>query len=218
RDRLALAHRTLQLQGDAPHAVVQRVRVDERGYRQDHQQANRGKQPQKRAPLGRTSPAARALTAKRESRQKASVRHQRAHQGVTPMARPTGAVTRWRDGAVAGHMLMIVPSRSNTPPVQIQLTSGLTKTARLTRAVGPSPSQPASTTYRSSKGVDLNPTLVLGCCGKLSKYCFSGRKSCPFTLSTPSITRTPGGWLVWIPWAVIVYAPRLTLSPGATVA
>ena len=115
-----------------------------------------------------------------------------------------GAVTRRGETTAAGHSVTTVPNSSSTPPAQIQLTSGFTNSATEIFAVGPSPSQPPRTTYRSSNGVDRNPTRVLGCCGKLSKYCLAGRKSSPSTLSTPSMTFTPGIGFVSMPCAVTV--------------
>src|SRR5712691_11054436 len=68
---------------------------------------------------------------------------------VTTPPRGAVAATRLTDGCGVGQSVRAVPSSNSAPPVQIQLTSGLTKIARLTCAVGPSPSQLAKTTYRS---------------------------------------------------------------------
>src|SRR5262245_54181681 len=70
----------------------------------------------------------------------------RPDYGTLTAPRTAGAVERTLAGIAAGHNDTSVPSSSRTPPAQIQLTSGLTKTARLTFAAAPSPSQPASTT------------------------------------------------------------------------
>src|SRR5439155_14128970 len=137
---LTLTHRTLQLQRDAPHAVVERVGMD--SSRQGQHQ--------------RDEDAERSDNAHPGPNTRTSRRHGRAPTAPSGMR----AVTRRAATTDAGHSVTRVPSRSSAPPVQIQLTSGLTKMARLIFAVGPSPSQPPSTTYRSSNGVDRKPTRV----------------------------------------------------------
>ena len=69
---------------------------------------------------------------------------------------------------------MPVPSAMTPKPIQIQLTSGLTKISRLADLLLRASAAPPATMYRSSASVRRIATSVVGSCSCLRKNHFAG--------------------------------------------